>query len=138
MQISFYHSKRIKMHQALQVIISNSLIVVFGFLLVSGPDFVSPQAGTHTGTTLQHHHAPNHPLDSPIESDPIQVEAEDEKDLKDSLDDLWGKAIWGNEHEYGACGFQDEITFSQYARSVQNRSTVSFFVLYHAWKNSIC
>jgi|GEM_PF-6103701 hypothetical protein len=68
--------------------ISYVLALVFIFL---GVDFNSLWHHAYVDSSnLQKQNVPHQPFDSPQESD----SASDEKDLKDSFEDEWGKELW--------------------------------------------
>lgn len=136
-----FSTQRSCTHGLLYRVVSYCLLAIFGLSIVLGQDLAEPKNTDRSVTSLHalvDNQNPNQPLDSPIEPDSAPAESQDEKDLNDSLDDDWGKVFWGYTQEHGARKASNEISFSQYVRSIQNRNTVSLFVLHHAWKSSIC
>ena len=116
-------------------VISYCLLIAFSYsaFIGVGSDLLNNKKSTNSG--IHHQHSPSQPLDTPFDSDTTPTEAEYEKDLKDSLDDEWSKVFCFIENALWSNHANVEISFSQHARSVQNRPTLSLFVLHHAWKS---
>lgn len=124
-----FSTQRSCTHGLLYRVVSYCLLAIFGLSIVLGQDLAEPKNTDRSVTSLHalvDNQNPNQPLDSPIEPDSAPAESQDEKDL------------WDYTQEHGARKASNEISFSQYVRSIQNRNTVSLFVLHHAWKSSIC
>lgn len=80
----------------------------------------------------------HHPLHLPFESDPSRKEpdASDENEREDNFDDDWNQLIWKHS---SASTFNVSSSvkshFFRISQSLQKRSTVPLFILYHSWKS---
>jgi len=121
-------------HPALQLLMGWSLTVLFSYSIFSTALGFNNN-GEVNDSAIHQQHSPEQPPDVPLDSDSAPFEVQNEKDLKGSLDDEWGAILGDVAISRWSCYYSTNVSFFQHARSVQNRPTVSLFVLHHAWKS---
>jgi hypothetical protein len=133
------HRTKLLPRDGFHVLTSYCLVVMLGLSLVTGSFFILDRPHELAAkVVVGDHPTPHQPLDIPLDADSAPAETQDEKDIKDSLDDEWGKFAGASVTSCRSLGSLNSFSLSPHTRSFHNRSTISLFVLHHAWKSSVC
>lgn len=131
----------------LKVVMNSCLFVLLGFLFVWGQS--SALASNHKKESVTQKsftcnlsddsfNNSHHPFHLPFESIPTlnELETLDENEVKDNTDDGCNQLIWKNSSE-AIFNIASSVKshFSQITQSLESRSTVPLFILYHSWKS---
>lgn len=131
----------------MQTAISSFMALVFSFSIIGAQSFlliyVSSKSNivsnnidanqsnnlTKYSSSLVH----NNPVETIILSNETEDSKEDE--TKDSSEDEFNSIYNNNYYEYNFTTPSVKNLFNQLAISIQNRSSVSLFILHHSWKS---